>query len=34
MARLIDGAIYTARELGIDTDTPEQIARYKEAWNP
>lgn len=34
MARLIDGAIYVARELGIDTDTPEQIARYKEGWNP
>ena len=34
MARLIDGAIYVARELGIDTDTPEQIARYKEEWNP
>jgi hypothetical protein len=34
MSRLIDGAIHTARELGIDTDTPEQIARYKETWNP
>lgn len=34
MARLIDGTIYVARELGIDTDTPEQIARYKEGWNP
>lgn len=34
MARLIDGAIYVARGLGIDTDTPEQIARYKEGWNP
>ena len=32
MARLIDGTIYVARELGIDTDTPEQIARYKEEW--
>lgn len=32
MARLIDGAIYEAQELGIDTDTPEQIARYKEEW--
>lgn len=28
MARLIDGAIYTAQQLGIDTDTPEQKARY------
>lgn len=34
MARLIDGAIYVAKSLGIDTDTPEQIARYKEEWNP
>ena len=34
MARLIDGTIYVARELGIDTGTPEQIARYKEGWNP
>lgn len=34
MARLIDGAIYVAQGLGIDTDTPEQIARYKEGWQP
>ena len=33
MARLIDGAVAEARELGIETDTPEQIARYKEAWS-
>ena len=32
MSRLIDGAIYEAKNLGIDTDTPEQIARYKENW--
>lgn len=32
MARLIDGAIEVARELGIETDTPEQLARYKELW--
>lgn len=32
MARLIDGAIEVARELGIETDTPEQLARYKEEW--
>lgn len=32
MARLIDGAIEVAREFGIETDTPEQIARYKELW--
>ena len=30
MSRLVDGAIDTARELGIETDTPEQLARYKE----
>lgn len=34
MARLIDGAIYVAQGLGIDTDTPEKIACYKEEWNP
>ena len=33
MARLIDGAIQEARELGIETDTPEQLARYKELWS-
>lgn len=32
MAHLIDGAISEARELGIETDTPEQLARYKEDW--
>ena len=30
MAHLIDGAIQVAQELGIDTDTPEQKARYAE----
>lgn len=29
MSHLIDGAISVARELGIDTDTPEQVARYR-----
>lgn len=33
MARLIDGAIEVAQELGIETDTPEQLARYKEDWS-
>lgn len=33
MARLIDGAIEVAKELGIETDTPEQLARYKEVWS-
>lgn len=32
MARLIDGAIEEAKELGIETDTPETLARYKEQW--
>jgi len=32
MARLIDGAIYEAKELGIETDTPEQLAKYREEW--
>lgn len=29
MARLIDGAIYEAKELGIETDPPEKIAKLK-----
>lgn len=29
MAHLIDGAVQVARELGIDTDTPEEKARYE-----
>lgn len=32
MAHLIDGAIEVAQALGIETDTPEQLARYKEDW--
>lgn len=32
MSTLIDGVIQEARDLGIDTDTPEQIARFKERW--
>ena len=32
MAKLIDGAIQEAKELGIETDTPAQLARYKETW--
>ena len=30
MAHLIDGAIQVAQEFGIDTDTPEQKARYSD----
>ena len=29
----IDGAIDEAKALGIETDTPEQLARYKEEWS-
>lgn len=32
MSLLIDGVVSEARELGIDTDTPETIARIKEEW--
>lgn len=33
LARDKDGAIEEAKELGIQTDTPEQLARYKEEWS-
>ena len=32
MAMFIDGIIAECKELGIETDTPEQIARFKERW--
>lgn len=32
MARLIDGTIKEAQELGIETDTPEQLEKYKTYW--
>ena len=32
MAKLIDGAVEVAKELGLETDTPAQLARYKETW--
>lgn len=32
MATLIDGIVQEARDLDIDTDTPEQIRRFKERW--
>ncbi len=34
MSHLIDGTVQEAQELGIDTDTPDVIARYKEEWRP
>lgn len=30
--RLIDGAIYEAKNLGLETDTPEELARLKSLW--
>ncbi len=32
MSRLIDSIIEDCKMQGIPTDTPEQIAKYKEAW--
>lgn len=32
MAAFLDGVISECQEVGIQTDTPEQLARYKEAW--
>lgn len=32
MSRLIDGAIEECRELGIQTDTPQEIERLKAIW--
>jgi len=32
MARLIDGVVYEAKELGIETKTPEQIEEMKSLW--
>ena len=32
MARVIDGAIAEAKELGIETDTPQQIEEMKKIW--
>lgn len=33
MADLIDGAIYNAKELGIETLPPQKLAAMKEKWN-
>lgn len=32
MSRLIDGAVYEAKELGIDTLSNEEIRKMKEVW--
>ena len=34
MSRLIDGAVSDAKDLGIETMTPEQLERMKQAWKP
>jgi len=33
MSELIDGTVSEARELGIDTRTPDEIERMKQLWN-
>ena len=33
MSVFLDGIVSECREVGIQTDPPEMIARYKEAWN-
>ncbi len=32
MARLIDGTVYEAKEAGIETLTPDELAQMKAAW--
>ena len=32
MSRLIDGTVNEAKSLGIETETPEKLARIKEEW--
>ena len=32
MARLIDGTVYVAQDLGIETKSPDEIARIRAAW--
>lgn len=32
MARLIDGVVYEAQALGIETETPEQLSKMKSLW--
>lgn len=33
MADLIDGAIWEAKQLGIETDPPEVLERYRKEWS-
>ena len=32
MAHLIDGVVYEAQELGIETRTPDELASFIENW--
>ena len=32
MSRLIDGTVFEAKELGIETLTPDELMRLKEQW--
>ena len=32
MSRLIDGTVSQAKELGIETATPEELERMKNEW--
>ena len=32
MSRLIDGVVYEAKEAGIETLTPDELAKMKAAW--
>ena len=32
MARLIDGVVFEAQGLGIETKTPDEIAQLKSLW--
>ena len=34
MSILIDGIVYEAKNLGIETMTPDEIAKMKEMWKP
>ena len=34
MSIFLDGVVYECKQLGIETATPEELARYKETWTP
>jgi hypothetical protein len=33
MARFVDGVVFEAKALGIETATPEELERMKQQWN-